>query len=36
MENSHIRSVGGLIKTSVAGADLTVRNSVGLGQPMRL
>ena len=30
IENSHISSVAGLIKTSVAGADLTVRNSVGL------
>ena len=29
IENSHISSVAGLIKTSVAGADLTVRNSVG-------
>ena len=30
IENAHIRSVAGLIKTSVAGADLTVRNSVAL------
>ena len=30
IENAHICSVAGLIKTSVAGADLTVRNSVGL------
>ncbi len=30
IENSHISSVAGLIKTSVAGADVTVRNSVGL------
>ncbi len=30
IENSHISSAAGLIKTSVAGADLTVRNSVGL------
>ena len=30
IENAHISSVAGLIKTSVAGADLTVRNSVGL------
>ena len=30
IENSHIRSVGGLIKTSVAGSNLTVRNSVGV------
>ncbi len=30
IENSHISSVAGLIKTTVAGADLTVRNSVGL------
>ena len=30
IENAHISSVAGLIKTSVAGADLTVRNSVAL------
>jgi hypothetical protein len=30
IENAHISSVADLIKTSVAGADLTVRNSVGL------
>jgi Chitobiase/beta-hexosaminidase C-terminal domain/Bacterial Ig-like domain (group 2) len=30
IENSHISSVAGLIKTSVAGADVTVRNSVAL------
>ena len=30
IENAHISSVAGLIKTSVAGADVTVRNSVGL------
>jgi hypothetical protein len=30
IENAHIRSVGGLIKTSVAGANLTVRNSLGV------
>ena len=30
IENAHISSVAGLIKTSVAGADLTVRNSVGV------
>ncbi len=30
IENAHISSVAGLIKTSVAGANLTVRNSVGL------
>jgi hypothetical protein len=30
IENSHIRSVGSLIKTSVAGTDLTVRNSLGV------
>src|SRR3984885_5264157 len=30
IENSHISSAAGLIKTSVAGVDLTVRNSVGL------
>ncbi len=30
IENSHIRSVGGLIKTSVAGSNLTVRNSLGV------
>ena len=29
IENSHISSAAGLIKTSVAGADLTVRNSLG-------
>jgi hypothetical protein len=29
IENSHISSTAGLIKTSVAGADLTVRNSLG-------
>jgi hypothetical protein len=30
IENSHIRSAGSLIKTSVAGTDLTVRNSLGM------
>ena len=30
IENSHISSAAGLIKTIVAGADVTVRNSVGL------
>ena len=30
IENSHIRSVGSLIKTSVAGSNLTVRNSLGV------
>jgi hypothetical protein len=30
IENSHISSVAGLIKTGVAGADVTVRNSVAL------
>ena len=30
IENAHISSVAGLIKTSVAGADVTVRNSVGV------
>jgi Chitobiase/beta-hexosaminidase C-terminal domain/Bacterial Ig-like domain (group 2) len=30
IESSHISSVAGLIKTSVAGADITVRNSVAL------
>jgi hypothetical protein len=30
IENSHIRSVGSLIKTGVAGSNLTVRNSVGV------
>jgi hypothetical protein len=29
IENSHISSAAGLIQTSVAGADLTVRNSLG-------
>ena len=31
IESSHISSVAGLIKTSVAGADVTVRNTVGSG-----
>ena len=30
IENAHIRSVGNLIKTSVAGSNLTVRNSLGV------
>ena len=30
IENSHIRSAGSLIKTSVAGTDLTVRNSLAV------
>jgi parallel beta-helix repeat protein len=30
IENSHIRSAGSLIKTSVAGTNLTVRNSLGV------
>ena len=30
IENSHLRGVAGLIKTTVAGVDLTVRNSVGV------
>ncbi len=30
IENSHIRSAGSLIKTSIAGTDLTVRNSLGV------
>jgi hypothetical protein len=30
IENSHIRSVGNLIKTTVPGSDLTVRNSLGV------
>jgi hypothetical protein len=30
IENSHIRSAGSLIKTTVAGTDLTVRNSLGV------
>jgi Bacterial Ig-like domain (group 2)/Chitobiase/beta-hexosaminidase C-terminal domain len=30
IENSHIRSMGGLIKTSVAGTNLIVRNSLGV------
>jgi Chitobiase/beta-hexosaminidase C-terminal domain/Bacterial Ig-like domain (group 2) len=34
IENSHIRSVGGLIKTTVKGSNVTVRNSVGVaGSP---
>ena len=32
IENSHIRSAGSLIKTTVAGTDLTVRNSPGCGR----
>jgi hypothetical protein len=32
IENSHIQSVGSLIKTAVAGSDLTVRNSVGAAE----
>ena len=30
IENAHIRSLGGLIKTTVAGSNLTVRNSLGV------
>jgi Bacterial Ig-like domain (group 2)/Chitobiase/beta-hexosaminidase C-terminal domain len=30
IENSHIRSAGSLIKTTVAGSNLTVRNSLGV------
>jgi Bacterial Ig-like domain (group 2) len=30
LENSHISSVGNLIETSVAGSNLTVRNSLGM------
>jgi hypothetical protein len=30
IENAHIRSVGSLIKTTVAGSNLTVRNSLGV------
>ena len=30
IENSHIRSVGSLIKTTIAGTNLTVRNSLGV------
>jgi hypothetical protein len=30
IENSHIRSVAGLIEASVAGTDLTIRNSIGV------
>ena len=30
IENSHVRSVGSLIKTGIAGSNLTVRNSVGV------
>ena len=30
IENSHIRSVGSLIKTTIAGSNLTVRNSLGV------
>jgi hypothetical protein len=29
IENAHIRGVAGLVKTTVKGADLTIRNSVG-------
>ena len=30
IENAHVRSVGSLIKTTVAGTNLTVRNSLGV------
>ena len=30
IENSHIQSVGNLIETSIAGSNLTVRNSLGM------
>src|SRR5271163_2229707 len=30
IENAHVRSLGGLIKTTVAGSNLTVRNSLGV------
>ena len=30
IENAHIRSVGNLIKTTVAGSNVTVRNSLGV------
>jgi hypothetical protein len=30
IENSHIRSAGSLIKTTIAGSNLTVRNSLGV------
>jgi hypothetical protein len=30
IENAHIRSVGSLIKTTMAGSNLTVRNSLGV------
>ena len=30
IENAHIRSMGGLIKTTIAGSNLTVRNSLGV------
>ena len=30
IENSHIRSVGSLIKTTIAGSNLTVRNRLGV------
>jgi Bacterial Ig-like domain (group 2) len=30
IDNAHIRSMGGLIKTTVAGTNLTVRNSLGV------
>src|SRR6201996_85406 len=30
IENAHIRSVGSLIKTTIAGSNLTVRNSLGV------
>ncbi len=37
IENAHISSTAGLIKTTVAGADVTIRNSVGVavGSPVK-
>ena len=35
IENSHIRSVGSLIKTTIAGINLTVRNSLGVARTQR-
>jgi len=36
IENSHISSVGSLIKTTVAGINLTVRNSLGIAANAQL
>jgi hypothetical protein len=36
IENSHISSAGSLIKSTVAGSNLTVRNSLGVAENARL